>query len=190
MSILSAAREAEWDAQYRAPEAITRQMTDEEKERYANMNKTSERITDVTNMKRRGRPPKAQEVTGGGVPGMQPESRKPDALEGRKPATINPEFEKALEGVKLAEPVAPSVPENTEPYIDLHPEEPIGCNFSDEEPIPYEVVKHDDSRSPEGISESLADIIYKFNREYQRGYEAGRAEAAKVLMDTLLKMGA
>lgn len=193
MSILSAAREAEWDANYRAPEVITRQMTDEEKARYAGMNQTSEKqkFTDVTNMKRRGRPPKESpkvQETAGGVPDMD---TKPESLEGRVPATINPEFEAAVQEME-SQPSASGVV--AESVVDLHPDEEIDVCWERAAEVgwstPDQPIPADDCRSPEGISESLADIIYKFNREYQRGYEAGKAEAAKTLMDALLKMGA
>lgn len=194
------------------PPCTSRLMTDEEKRRYENMNGSA----DKTMMNRRGPKPKQirycpgcderlqvkeSQLTdnvmvtchscGGGYDaamlGRTPRGgdatvHKPESLEGRAPATVNPEFEKAVQ--KMVDP--------------------------DDEPIPHEVVKKPEPDecwqaaaeagwkqaetkevyAPEGITEALADIIFKFNKEHQRGfdegYEAGKA-AAKVAMQNALE---
>lgn len=100
------------------------------------------------------------------------EQERPSALEGRKPATINPEFEQAVKEMEsqAADP--------------------------DDEPIPYAVVRSasqaEDTQeiyAPDSITDALAEIIMKFSLErergYNEGYEAGRADAMMVMRKAL-----
>lgn len=184
------------------PPCTTRKMTEEEKRRYENMNGSGDKA--MTN--RRGPKPrqvryclgcdetlyvKESQITDNAMitchscgascdavmlaktPRGGAAQHKPESLEGRTPAIINPDFEKAVQEMEAQKHCVS--------------EEPIDacCEKAAEIQEVY---------APEGISEALADIIYKFTREHKRGYEegfeAGKAAAAKALMETLQGMGA